>query len=189
MKIKPGVLWPAVIAGALTLHVVGSLMMVYVATSNESFAVEPDYYRKALAWDDKRAQDHRNAEFGWQLNFTVEPAAPGHDPKIRVDLVDADGLPLNHAKVSLEAFANTQADKRFAVDLTAVDDHYEINLPMRRDGLWEFRFEVTRGDDKFTYLDVRHVWTSVRVPGQTKLTIPSPETGLLTLFDLAPALT
>ena len=161
MKIKPGVLWPAVIAGALTLHVVGSLVMVYFATSSESFAVEPDYYRKALAWDEKRAQDRHNAELGWQLEFTVEPAAPGHDPKITVDLLDAEGSPLNHAKVSLEAFANTQADERFTVDLTAVDDHHEINLPMRRDGLWEFRFTVTRGDELFTHTDTRHVWTEI----------------------------
>ena len=161
MKIKPGVLWPAVIAGALTLHVVGSLAMVYFATSNESFAVEPDYYQKALAWDDKRAQDRHNVELGWKLEFTVEPAAPGHDPKISVDLVDADGSPLNHAQVSLTAFFNARADDRLTADLMAVDEHYETNLPMRRDGLWEFRFTVTRGEELFTHTDTRHVWTEL----------------------------
>lgn len=158
MKIKPGVLWPAVIAGALTLHVVGSLAMVYFATSNESFAVEPDYYQKALAWDDKRAQDRHNVELGWKLEFTVEPAAPGHDPKISVDLLDADGAPLDRAHVSLEAFFNARADERLKVELTAVDEHYETTMHMRGDGLWEFRFTVTRGEELFTYTDTRHVW-------------------------------
>lgn len=161
MKIKPGVLWPAVIAGALTLHVVGSLAMVYFATSNESFAVEPDYYQKALAWDDKRAQDRHNVELGWKLEFTVEPAAPGHDPKISVDLVDADGSPLNHAQVSLTAFFNARADDRLTADLMAVDEHYETNLPMRKDGRWEFRFTVMQGDELFTHTDTRHVWTEL----------------------------
>ena len=161
IKIKPGVLWPAVIAGALTLHVVGSLAMVYFATSNESFAVEPDYYQKALAWDDKRAQDRHNVELGWKLEFTVEPAAPGRDPKIRADLLDPEGSPLNQARVLLVAFSNARADERLTTELMAVDDHYETTLPMSRDGLWEFRFTVTRGDDLFTYRDTRHVWTEL----------------------------
>ena len=161
MKIKPGILWPTVIAGALTLHVVGSLVMAYFATSDVSFAVEPDYYRKALAWDDKRAQDRHNTELGWQLKFTVAPAAPGHDPRVRVDLLAADGSPLNHARVSLVAFFNARADERLTIDLTAVDDHYETTLPMGKDGRWEFRFTVTRGDEMFTYTDTRHVWTEI----------------------------
>ena len=155
---KPGTIWPFVIAGALGLHVVGSLVMVYFATSNESYAVEPDYYRKALAWNDKQAQDRRNAELGWQLEFTVEPA-PGQDPTLSVELTRGDGSPVNGAAVNVEAFANARRNDVFTASLTTSAAGYETTLPMRRNGLWEFRFTVTRGDDLFTYRDTRHVWT------------------------------
>lgn len=161
MKIKPGALWPAVIAGALGLHVVGSLVMVYFATSNESYAVEPDYYRKALAWDEKRAQDRHNVELGWRLEFTVEPALAGQDPTVRVELSAADGEPLTDASISVEAFANARRDEVLTAELTGTETGFESTMPMRRDGLWEFRFTVTRGDELFTYRDTRHIWTEI----------------------------
>ena len=34
--------------------------LMLVATSDASFAVEPDYYQKALAWDETMAQAARN---------------------------------------------------------------------------------------------------------------------------------
>ena len=161
MKIKPGVLWPAVIAGALGLHVIGSLVMVYFATSNESYAVEPDYYRKALAWNDKRAQDRRNTELGWQLEFTVEPVAAGADPVLRAALTDAAGAPVTGARVAVEAFSNVRRDDVLTSTLAPSDSGYESALPMRGNGLWEFRFTVTRDDEFFTFADTRHIWTQI----------------------------
>ena len=161
MKIKPGVLWPAIIAGALALHVIAMMVMVSFATSDDSYAVEPDYYRKALAWDEKRAQDRRNTELGWRLDFVVEPAEPGSNPVLRVELTDADGAPLTGATVEVEAFANTRRDHILDATLTATPEGYEATLPMRRNGLWELRFQATRGSDLVTYRETRHIWTEV----------------------------
>jgi len=159
MKIKPSVFWPAVIAGALALHVVAMAVMVYIATSNESYAVEPDYYAKALAWDERRAQERHNAELGWRLDFAVVPADPGADPVLRASLVDADGAPVTGARVAVEAFANVRRDDVLTATLAPSPDGYEIAMPMHGNGRWEFRFEVTRKNELFTYRDTRHVWT------------------------------
>ncbi len=158
---KPGTMWPFVIAGALAVHVVGSLVMVYFATSNESYAVEPDYYQKALAWDERRAQDRRNTELGWTLDFTVEPAASGLDPMLRVTLTTADGEPVTDARVAVEAFANARRDDVLTTTPDSTGSGYETTMPMNRDGLWEFRFIVTRNDDVFTYRNTRHIWTEI----------------------------
>jgi nitrogen fixation protein FixH len=159
MKIKPGVLWPAVIAGALLLHVAAMMAMVAVATSDDSYAVEPDYYAKALAWDERRAQDRTNAELGWSLEFVVEPAAQGADPILRATLTNAGGAPITDASVAVEAFSNIRRDEILTAALAASGDGYETALPMRGSGRWEFRFEVTRDSDLFTYRDTRHIWT------------------------------
>ena len=146
------------IAGALALHVLVMAAMVYVATTNDSYAVEPDYYAKALAWDEKRAQDRRNAELGWSLDFTVEPAPAGADPILRVRLVDGGGSAITGAQVAVEAFANVRRDEVHTATLAPSEGGYQTTMPMRGNGRWEFRFEVTRDGDRFTYRDTRHVW-------------------------------
>ncbi|MEE4270493.1 MAG: FixH family protein [Thermoanaerobaculales bacterium] len=161
MKIKPSVFWPAVIAGALALHVAAMMVMVSIATSNDSYAVEPDYYRKSLAWNEKQAQDRRNAELGWSLDFVVEPASPGGEPGLQVTLVDADGSPLDGAEVAVEAFSNIRRNDILTATLIIGDGAAATTLPMRRDGLWEFRFSVTRGSDVFTHRETRHIWTQI----------------------------
>ena len=137
--------------------------MVYVATNNESYAVEPDYYAKAQAWDDRRAQDRTNAELGWRLDFAVEPAPAGADPILRVELADRDGSAVTGARVAVDAFANVRRDEVIEATLLPTADGYEVALPMHRNGRWEFRFEVKRDQDVFTYRDTRHIW--VRLDG------------------------
>jgi len=158
MKIKPGTFWPVIIAGALGLHVLAMMVMVSFATSNDSYAVEPDYYRKALNWDDKRAQDHRNNELGWQLTFAVKPVDPGIDPTLRVDLVDEHDTPIYEARVEVEAFSNIRRDVVHHATVAPSNEGYEVSMPMHGNGRWEFRFVVTRGDDVFTYAETRHVY-------------------------------
>ena len=161
MKIKPGSMWPYIIGGALALHVVGSMVMVYFATSNDSYAVEPDYYQKALHWDDKRAQDRANTELGWVLDLVVEPAAAGQDPTLRVELTSADGEPVTNATVAVEAFSNVRRDDVLTAVLAATESGYASTLPMHGDGRWEFRFHVTRDSDLYTYRETRHIWTEI----------------------------
>jgi hypothetical protein len=162
---KPGSLWPWIVGGALALHVVGSMVMVYIATSNDSYAVEPDYYAKALAWDERRAQEQTNAELGWTLDFVVEPAAAGADPVLRVDLTDASGQPLSDATISVETFSNLHRGDVVTATLRATDAGFEAMMPMRGAGRWEFRFSAQRGDDLFTHRDTRHIWTHLESDG------------------------
>ena len=157
---KKGSLWPWIIAGALAVHVVGSLVVVFVATSNPSYAVEEDYYQKALHWNDKRAQDRTNEELGWSLNLTVRPAAtPGEEPTLEVHLADAGGEPLDGAVVAVETFHNARADDILRASLDAVGEGvYRTTLPMRHNGRWELRFTVDRGQDHFTHTETRHLF-------------------------------
>jgi hypothetical protein len=157
---KKGSLWPWIIAGALTLHVVGSLVMVFVATSNPSYAVEEDYYQKALHWNDKRAQDRTNEELGWILDLEVHPAAtPAGEPTLEVRLTDADGEPFEGAVMAVETFHNARADDILRASLDPVGEGvYRTTLPMRHNGRWELRFTVDHGQDHFTHTETRHLY-------------------------------
>lgn len=157
---KPGSWWPPIIAGALAFHVISSLVVVYVATSDPSYAVEDDYYQKAVAWDEKRAQDRLNQNLGWSLEFGVTPPEkPGDQPTLEFTLLDADGGPLAGAAISVETFHNARGDDIVREVLSDVGNGvYRASLPMTRNGRWELRFTVDRGTDHFTYTEVRHLF-------------------------------
>jgi len=162
VKIPPNIRWPAVIVGALVIHVVVSLTMVWVASSNPSYAVEEDYYQKALHWDEKRAQDRHNAELGWLLGFTVEPGVAGGSAVLEVTATDALGRPLGGATVSVETFHNARAGDILRARLDTVGEGvYRTILPMRHNGRWELRFTVDRDDDHFTHTETRHLIVEV----------------------------
>ena len=158
---KKGSWWPAVIASALTLHVVGSLIVVYLATSDPSYAVEEDYYQKAVNWSEKQAQDRRNDELGWSLTFAVAPpTTPGELPKIEAHVSDGRGQALSRATITLETFHKARSDDVLHVPLVAADEAglYAASPAMGRNGLWELRFTVTKGADTFTHNETRHLF-------------------------------
>lgn len=161
---KRGAAWPWIIGGALALHVIVSLVVVFVATSDPSYAVEEDYYQKALAWDERRAQDHANAVLGWSFEVSaLPPEQPGNQPEVEAMILDASGAPLNGAVVSIEAFHNTHSGDIIRGTLTESGDGiYSARLPLRDNGRWELRFVVQRGSDRFTFSETRHLFVEVQ---------------------------
>jgi len=159
--VKKGAVWPYLIAGALALHVVVSLIVVFIATSDPSYAVEEDYYQKAIDWDEKKAQDRSNADLEWLFEFTVKPPdRPGDQPLLEVTLRDAAENPLTGATVSVEAFHNSRSADILRAVLHASGEPgvYRASMPMQRNGRWELRFSVRRDDQLLTRSETRHLF-------------------------------
>ena len=70
--------WPVAIVGLLVSGAAANIGFMIVANRDATFAVEPDYYRKAVDWDHTMAQEARNAELGWRVTAQLEPADGGH---------------------------------------------------------------------------------------------------------------
>jgi nitrogen fixation protein FixH len=159
VRIPPHVGWPAAIIGALAIHVVVSLATVWVATSNPSYAVEEDYYQKAVHWDQRQAQERVNEELGWNLTLAISgPPMIGEPAELELVIADRDGRPLDGAAVSVEAFHNARADRILRAPLIPGEmGRYSASLAMRRQGVWEFRITATRGETKFTHRETRYV--------------------------------
>ena len=158
---KKGAAWPYLIAGALALHVVVSLVVVFFATSDASYAVEEDYYQKAIDWDQKRAQDRTNASLGWRFEFEVlPPEQPGDQPRLEVTLRNEAGDPLTGATVTVEAFHNSRSDDILRASLLEIDEPgvYRATLPMQHNGRWEMRFVVERDGQRLTHSETRHLF-------------------------------
>lgn len=156
---KPERAWPLIITGLLVIHVAAMLIFVWVATSDPSYAVEEDYYQKAVHWDDKRAQDARNRALGWKLTFQVQrPMAVGDRPTLRVRLADGSGAALTGAGIGLVAFRTALSGRQLRVTFAEEDGGvYTASPPMLQDGKWELRFRVELGDDVFTATERRYL--------------------------------
>ena len=135
--------WPVIVCTLLAVPVVANGYLMYRANSDPSFAIVPDYYKKALAWDAHRAEVAASTALGWHV-------AIEHGPSLRLHVADKDGLPVDGAAVTVEAFHNADANHVQTAHLVAAPDHsYAAPLRFDRRGLWELRVSVVRGVDRF----------------------------------------
>jgi hypothetical protein len=142
-------IWPWVPVVLLTTMVGGLLFMAKIATDDPGFAVEKDYYKKAVAWDDHRAQLAENGRLGWKLSLQTK--ASGGDMELVAKLTDDRGRAVPGARVRVEAFANARAGHIVSAELSsAPDGTLRGKLPLYRAGLWEFRFSAEQNGARFT---------------------------------------
>src|SRR5262245_15559818 len=147
---KRPMLMPAMVFGLLGLNVCIVGVTVYLAHNDASFAVEPDYYRQAMAWNATAAQQRRNAELGWTAGVGLGGTRAG-ERSVSVRLSGRDGAPIRGAAVDLVTFHSARAGRRLAATLMeSADGRYETTLPIDRPGEWEFRLSVRRGAVTFT---------------------------------------
>jgi hypothetical protein len=147
-----GVSWAWMPVGLLASMLTGLGVMASLAISDPNFAVEKDYYSKAVHWEQSQAQAQQNQSLGYQLTLAPEVTlAPSGRLCFSVGLADALGRPLSDARVSAEAFANAFSADVHAVTLEQVSPgSFRGSLPTHRGGLWEFRFLVRNGAERFT---------------------------------------
>lgn len=133
------------------------LTVLHYVLEDPSFALETDYYRKAVSWDAQRELERQSAALGWQAQLQASPKGPG--TQLRLQLKDAEGAALTGASARVQAFANARAARQFEVRFVEIaPGTYEAELPSAASGLWEFRLQATRGTAHFAStvrLDVR----------------------------------
>lgn len=147
---KRGMWWPIGITAVLAITVGANFWVLAVANDDPSFAIEPDYYQKALKWDDEMSQQQRNATLKWQLTPALAPFGQ-QGAVLTVRLTDSTGAALTGATVTVAALANARANAILDATLApAPHDSYAVVLPIARAGEWELRFEAVRGAERFT---------------------------------------
>ena len=138
-------LWPAAIVGVLAVTVLVNVAVMVVARDKDAAVIEPDYYQRAVRWDSTLADERRSADLGWRLEAGLGAVSAG-GTRLDVRLVDRAGQALAGAVVRVAAVHNVEAGHVVRAVLT--DDGqgaYSGLLPLGHRGLWEMRFDVSRG--------------------------------------------
>ncbi|MEZ4375130.1 MAG: FixH family protein [Polyangiaceae bacterium] len=168
-------LWPLMPVALLGLVITAQVVLVSNALKDGGAAVEEDYYKKAVNWDAHMEQERKNQALGWQLKFDVKPTTGGQ-VDLHVMVLDKQGALISDADVDVVAFPNAKSDHRFKQPLAREGGTYVVRMPVARSGLWEFRFEVVRGNDRFTRVERRDVLSAV---GCTNCKATGPALGML----------
>jgi nitrogen fixation protein FixH len=159
------VTWIGIVVGLLLMSVVTQGVLIVLATTDPSFAVEPDYDAKAARWDDHQRQERENARLGWTVDLGTKAASVPGAVDVTLTAFGTYGKPLRDATVDVEAFHNARASEVLRARLEpAGDGVYAARLPMRRSGVWEFRLTITRGGDIYTETVRSGVLVPPRVP-------------------------
>ena len=154
---RRGWYWPMGLAALLAASAGANIALVVITSRDTSFAVEPNYYAKALAWDDTMARQARSDALGWSLGLRVDPADARGRMVATVGLADRAGAPIEGARVAVEAFHNARASRILSAALIPDGQGYAAVMPLDRAGLWEFRLRVTRGPEVFVTTLTRDV--------------------------------
>jgi nitrogen fixation protein FixH len=165
---RRGLRWPIAVAAILAATVGANIYVAVLANDDPSFAIEPNYYQRAIHWDDEMAQARRNDALGWHLAPTLAPIAGGRALLV-VRLTDAGGATIQDAAIRVAAFHNARAGDVRDADLhPRGDGSYAAAIAMQRAGQWELHFQATRGSDRFTALERVE---ATLAPGATSLAV------------------
>jgi len=142
---KNGAYFPYMLIGLLLISVGSNVYLLVRATNDPSFAVEPDYYEKAVEWDALQEAKAASDRLGWKAEVDATR------DEIIVRLEDAAGIPVEGAVVHVVAFHNARAgDRRRAQLAEEGQGVYRMNGPFERPGLWEMRISAVRDEDHFS---------------------------------------
>ncbi len=146
---KSGAVWPMAIVGVLGLTVIANVFLWRAANAPGTNDLEPDYYRRALAWDSTQTARVKSASLGWRAQAAIGLAGAGGE-ELHVTLTAHDGAPIVGAEVQVLGVHNL--DPAHPVHWTLVeqpDGRYAAPVHLPHTGRWELRVNAARGDDRF----------------------------------------
>jgi nitrogen fixation protein FixH len=126
-------------------------VLVSIAVDDPHFALESNYYDKAVHWDTSRAEAKASSALGLELALapTLERAADG-TVTLELGVADRGHTGFVGGTVQIEAFPNAYAKEVQRVTLRETSPGvYRGQLARSVLGLWELRVTVTRGRERF----------------------------------------
>jgi FixH protein len=149
---RRGARWALVPVALLASSLFGVGGMALVAVRDPNFALEPDYYQKAIHWDQVQAQAANNQRSGFQV---LAPAVIVLDKQgratLKLEIKSQSGHAVTGAHVIATGFPNAYSEDisplQFSEQTPGV---YLAPIQARHVGLWEFRVALDSGADHVT---------------------------------------
>jgi len=148
---KRGWYWPLLVIALLLVPVAANGYLMLRASNDPSFAIEKDYYKKAVAWDHHQAQEARNAALGWRIDLKAgTPGADGRTPFV-AHLLDRSRQPIAGAQIDVVALRIARSGQLLETTATPGGGaNYVFSLPISGAGWHEFQMTARHGGERFS---------------------------------------
>lgn len=138
--------WPLIIVGMLLVHaslIVGTI--IYVGGKRDTY-VDPDYYAKAIDWDNQREMKELAEKKGWDVSISAIPVGDDQAQRvISVTLTDQQGAAIDDAIVHVVCFNPNEMSNRVSQELDRQGRGvYEHKMPIERPGIWSCSITIQR---------------------------------------------
>jgi nitrogen fixation protein FixH len=159
---KKGSGWPIGVTVILLATVASNIGVVLLTKDDPSFAVEPDYYRKAVTWDSTQLIKAKSVALAWQV-AAVATDTDAERATLTLTLTDSTGTAVAGARIAGELRHLARASEVQVVSFAPTGDgRYAVAVPMTRAGVWELRLTANRGEAHF--VETVRLDTSVPLP-------------------------
>lgn len=145
--------WVGLIVGLLALQVFVGGMAIFLANSDPTYSIEPNYHQKAMEFDKVLAARQVSHQLGWKWTIV-----PGHQidstgrRELNIQLQDANLQPITDALISVQLMHHAKGNKRQNIKLTPVPDkpgQYQGTALIDRAGLWQVDLSADRQTEHF----------------------------------------
>jgi nitrogen fixation protein FixH len=149
--------WPIYIGGLLSMSVVASGVIVWVATRPDTPRPMKGYYEAARAWDADEAVEQASRQLGWSVRYELPsdvPRFPGMPRPVDVRVADRDGKPVSGLSGSLFAIRPSDTRLNQSGELTALPQTpgtYRTLVRIDAPGAWELRIDVRQAALRFVH--------------------------------------
>lgn len=153
---RAGLPWALVPVALLLSSALGVGSMAFIATRDPHFAIETDYYQKAIRWDEAQSQAAVNRQLGYVIELPAVIAFDS-DGRVTLDLSirDAHGQPVTGVRLTGNAFANAYSAKLVRLQFEEqLAGHYRAQISVNHRGQWVFQLIGKTQGQSFTS-DVR----------------------------------
>jgi hypothetical protein len=149
--------WPIYLGGLLTMSIVASGVIVYVATRPNAPRPIKGYYEAARAWDADEAVVEASRELGWTVRYELPSDVPhfaGMPRPVDVRVADRDGRAVTGLTGHL--FAVRSSDTRLnqtgsLTELPQQPGSYRTIVLIDAPGEWEFRIDTRQQALRFVH--------------------------------------
>ncbi|MEP3482102.1 MAG: FixH family protein [Fuerstiella sp.] len=158
-------LWCGVVMGLLGLQMTGCLFALFIATTSSSMAVIPNYHRKAMEWDDYKAEQQATADLGWNESIDVSPPIDIMENRlITIRVEDTHKKPIEIEQMTTMVYHHAQAAELHEVTMKRLaPGTFRGKLRIRKAGIWQVESKITTAD-RTVNLSTKHVVKDEKLP-------------------------
>lgn len=147
-RIPPHIFWPGMVFAILGMSVIANVVLIVNATSDGGPQIVPDYYSKAVHWDEARGEEAKVADLGWDTTVRIE--ASGDDNGYIYLGFEKDGAGIEGLEVGVTLRDPAKIMPVFVGPAApAAPGHYVTKTPLSRLGVFDVEVLAIRVNERF----------------------------------------